>query len=124
MSPWKVIITSAFFTLFASFNQQAATAGEKGTMDFVQSILIANQMAIEQGDHKMVAIVGNGTITFSNSDGGPFTELTERPADPRAVSLKAQLDDLLLCIDGKPNRLATPAEALRVQKLVETMLSA
>ena len=74
MSPWKVIITSAFFTLFASFNQQAATAGEKGTMDFVQSILIANQMAIEQGDHKMVAIVGNGTITFSNSDGGPFTE--------------------------------------------------
>ncbi len=74
MSPWKVIITSAFFTLFASFNQQAATAGEKGTMDFVQSILIANQMAIEQGDHKMIAIVGNGTITFSNSDGGPFTE--------------------------------------------------
>lgn len=58
------------------------------------------------------------------SDGGPFMELTERPADPRAVSLKAQLDDLLLCLDGKPNRLATLAEALRVQRLVETMLSA
>jgi predicted dehydrogenase len=56
------------------------------------------------------------------SDGGPFTEMTERPDDPRAVSLKAQLDDLLLCIAGQPNRLATPDEALRVQKLVETML--
>ena len=56
------------------------------------------------------------------SDGGSFTEIVERPEDPRAVSLKAQLDDLLLCIAKKPNRLATPEEALRVQKLVETML--
>jgi predicted dehydrogenase len=56
------------------------------------------------------------------SDGGPFVELAERPADPRAATLKAQLDELLLCIAGKPNRLATPEEALRVQKLVETML--
>ncbi|MYM55304.1 Gfo/Idh/MocA family protein [Thalassovita mangrovi] len=56
------------------------------------------------------------------SDGGDFSELTTRPADPRAVSLKAQLDDLLLCLAGKPNRLATPEEALRVQKLVEAML--
>ena len=74
MSPWKVIIISAFVTLFVSFNQQSATAGEKGTMDFVQSISIDSQMAIEQGDHKMIAICGNGTITFSNSDGGPFTD--------------------------------------------------
>ncbi|MEJ6707496.1 MAG: Gfo/Idh/MocA family oxidoreductase [Amylibacter sp.] len=51
-----------------------------------------------------------------------FTEINERPQDPRAVSLKAQLDDLLLCIDGAPNRLATLHEALRVQKLVEVML--
>ncbi|NKX43952.1 Gfo/Idh/MocA family protein [Roseicyclus persicicus] len=57
------------------------------------------------------------------SDGGPFAELAERPADPRAVSLRAQLDDLLLLLDGQPNRLATPAEALRVQKLVEAMLA-
>lgn len=56
------------------------------------------------------------------SDGGAFVERCERPGDPRAVSLRAQLDDLLLCIGGKPNRLATPEEALRVQKLVETML--
>lgn len=57
------------------------------------------------------------------SDGGPFEEIAERPSAPRAVSLKAQLDDLLLCIGGKPNRLATPEEALRVQKLVERMLT-
>ena len=56
------------------------------------------------------------------SDGGRFTETVERPADPRAVSLKAQLDDLQLCIAKEPNRLATPGEALRVQKLVEKML--
>ncbi|TDK48708.1 Gfo/Idh/MocA family protein [Antarcticimicrobium luteum] len=57
------------------------------------------------------------------SDGGDFSELGERPADPRAVSLKAQLDDLALCIAGEPHRLATPQEALRVQKLVEQMLA-
>jgi predicted dehydrogenase len=56
------------------------------------------------------------------SDGGSFAEIGPRPADPRAVSLKAQLDELLLCIAGKPHRLATPAEALRVQMLVETLL--
>ena len=57
------------------------------------------------------------------SEGGPFAEVGERPSDPRATSLKAQLDDLLLCLDGKPNRLATPQEALRVQILVEQMLA-
>jgi predicted dehydrogenase len=58
------------------------------------------------------------------SDGGPFVEMGATPADPRAVSLKAQLDDLLLCMAGRSNRLATPEEALRVQVLVETMLQA
>jgi hypothetical protein len=59
----------------------------------------------------------------ARSDGGPFVEVAERPADPRAASLTAQLDDLLLCVRHQPNRLATPAEALRVQTLVETMLA-
>lgn len=58
------------------------------------------------------------------SDGGPFEEVAPRPEDPRAVSLRAQLDDLLLCMKGEPHRLATPQEALRVQKLVEQMLAA
>lgn len=57
------------------------------------------------------------------SDGGPFIEMGERPTDPRAVSLKAQLDDLTLCIAGQPSRLASPDEALRVQMLVEEMLA-
>jgi predicted dehydrogenase len=56
------------------------------------------------------------------SDGGDFHEIRARPRDPRATSLKAQLDDLLLCIADQPHRLASPREALRVQNLVETML--
>jgi predicted dehydrogenase len=59
----------------------------------------------------------------ARSDGGPFIEIAARPADPRAVSLKAQLDDLLLLLRGEPARLATPAEALRIQRLVEAMLA-
>ena len=57
------------------------------------------------------------------SDGGAFARIGEEPADPRAESLKAQLDDLSKLMRGEPNRLATPAEALRVQKLVEAMLA-
>ncbi len=59
----------------------------------------------------------------ATSGGGPFTPTAPPPIDPRATSLKAQLDVLLLCINGKPHRLATLEEALRVQKLVEKMLA-
>jgi hypothetical protein len=37
--------------------------------------------------------------------------------------LKAQLDDMVLLMNGKPNRLATIQEALRVQILIEGILS-
>ena len=83
-----------------------------------------------QPDRQEVTIKGSKTSRRISdfyidalSDGGPFTELGKRPSDPRASSLKAQLDDLLLCIEKKPNRLATLEEALRVQKLVETILA-
>ena len=56
------------------------------------------------------------------SDGGPFVEVAERPADPRAASLNAQLDELRLCLANRPHRLATLNEALQVQTLVEAML--
>lgn len=56
------------------------------------------------------------------SDGGAFVPVGEDPEDPRAASLKAQLDDLVLLCRGEPNRLATPQEALRVQVLVESIL--
>ena len=35
----------------------------------------------------------------------------------------AQLDNLLLCPDGKPNRLATLQEALHVQKLIAVIVT-
>lgn len=57
------------------------------------------------------------------STGGDFKEITTDHHDPRATSLKAQLDDLVLLINGKVNRLATLSEALRVQILIETILS-
>lgn len=59
----------------------------------------------------------------ATSDGGPFVAAAQDPQDPRASSLKAQLDDLVLLCEGKPNRLATLKEALRVQILVEGILT-
>ena len=57
------------------------------------------------------------------TSGDKFVSLRDEPKNPRAVSLKAQLDDLFLNIKGLPNRLATIDEALRVQILVEGILS-
>ena len=56
------------------------------------------------------------------SSGGPFVLTDTIPDDTRATSLKAQLDDLTLLMAGKPNRLATIDEALRVQILIEGIL--
>ena len=56
------------------------------------------------------------------SNGGNFEPVGEEPDDPRRVGLKAQLDDLVLCLKGHPHRLASLEEALRVQRLVEKML--
>jgi len=57
------------------------------------------------------------------SDGGDFITLREPPKDSRAISLKAQLDDLSLHLAAKPNRLATMKEAFRIQTLVESILA-
>ena len=54
---------------------------------------------------------------------GEFISLREEPLDPRALSLKSQLDDLSLKLKGLPNRLATLEEALRIQILIEGILS-
>ena len=58
----------------------------------------------------------------AESGGGEFIMLRDAPSDPRAISLKGQLDDLSLNVKGLPNRLATIQEALRVQRLVEFIL--
>lgn len=57
------------------------------------------------------------------SSGAAFEPLGQEPADPRAESLRAQLDDLALLVAGKANRLATLDEALRVQILIEGILA-
>jgi hypothetical protein len=57
------------------------------------------------------------------SSGGRFEPSSSGPTDTRATGLQAQLDDLVLLMNGKPNRLATIQEALRVQILIEGILS-
>lgn len=58
------------------------------------------------------------------SDGGAWQalETPDPDEDPRARALRDQLDELARCVAGEPSLLATPSEALRVQKLVEAML--
>ena len=56
------------------------------------------------------------------SDGGDFIPCREEPLDPRAVSLKGQLDELTKLYKKESNRLATLDEALRVQLLIEGIL--
>ena len=60
-------------------------------------------------------------VTVSN--GGDFIALEMPSKDPRATSLKAQLDNLSLHLAGEPNKLATMDEACRVQTLVENILA-
>jgi predicted dehydrogenase len=57
------------------------------------------------------------------SSGGRFEPSSSDLTDTRATVLKAQLDDMVLLMNGKPNRLATIQEALRVQILIEGILS-
>jgi hypothetical protein len=57
------------------------------------------------------------------SDSSDFIAVREPPKDPRAISLKAQLDDLSLHLAAKSNRLATMEEAFRIQTLVENILA-
>ena len=56
------------------------------------------------------------------SNGGEFLSLRNEPKDPRAVSLKAQLDHLFLNYKRMPNQLASLDEAYRVQTLIEAIL--
>ena len=95
-----------------------------------QPVSIMASVGGAQPDRQEVTIKGSHisrrVAEFSidmESDGGPFTAIEAPPDDPRAVALKAQLDQLALCIACKPHRLATLDEALRVQRLVEQMLA-
>ena len=93
-------------------------------------VTIMGSVGGAQPDRQEVTIKGSKTSRRISdfyrdtvSSGGDFTPATPDPADPRATSLKAQLDDLVLLMNGKPNRLATIQEALRVQILIEGILA-
>ena len=95
-----------------------------------QPVSIMASVGGAQPDRQEVTIKGSHisrrVAEFSidmESDGGPFTAIETPPDDSRAVALRAQLDQLALCVAGKPHRLATLDEALRVQRLVEQMLT-
>lgn len=82
-----------------------------------------------QPDRQELTIMGTKTSRrISNfyqdsiSDGSDFNPVPPE-GDPRSVNLQAQLGDLIKLMNGQPNRLATPAEALRVQILIEGMLA-
>lgn len=93
-------------------------------------VTIMGSVGGAQPDRQEVTIKGSKTSRRVSdfyrdtvSSGGDFTPATADPTDPRATSLKAQLDDLVLMMAGQPNRLATVQEALRVQILVEGILA-
>jgi predicted dehydrogenase len=58
----------------------------------------------------------------SASTGQAFQPLVHRSDDPRSAALSLQLNDLTQMVAHRPHRLATLAEALRVQHLIEAML--
>ena len=60
---------------------------------------------------------------LSISEGKSFEAVYPPPTDPRAVSLKAQLDELDKAIRRDAHKLATVREALHVQELIEAMLA-
>jgi len=128
LGPLKVVSAYPFYPQQADLCETHLLARLESVSGLPVTIMAAVGGA--QPDRQEVTIKGTKTsrrITdFSVegvSDGGPFIGIGAAPDDPRAISLNAQLDELLLCIGGQAHRLATPREALRVQKLVEEMLS-
>lgn len=93
-------------------------------------VTIMGSVGGAQPDRQEVTIKGTTTSRRVSdfyrdafSTGDHFEAMGVDPDDPRATSLKVQLDDLALLMAGKPNRLATIQEALRVQILIEGILA-
>ncbi|TMM49592.1 Gfo/Idh/MocA family protein [Sulfitobacter sabulilitoris] len=83
-----------------------------------------------QPDRQELTIKGSATshrisefFREAVSDGGPWEPVRADPADPRADSLRAQLDQVARMMAGHDHLLATPQEALRVQILIEGILA-
>ena len=93
-------------------------------------VTIMGSVGGAQPDRQEVTIKGSKTsrrisefVIDTVSSGGRFEPSSSDPMDTRATGLQAQLDDFVLLMNGKPNRLATIQEALRVQILIEGILS-
>ncbi|MEM7545303.1 MAG: Gfo/Idh/MocA family oxidoreductase [Pseudomonadota bacterium] len=62
-------------------------------------------------------------FSLSTSDGGPWQDIPPPEGEPRAIALGGQLTEMHKAMQGAPHLLATPAEALHIQELVEAMLT-
>ena len=83
------------------------------------NLIVKNSLLKDQKKSRKVAEFYKDSVSVGEN----FIPVREEPKDPRAVSLKSQLDHLELKINNKPNNLATIDEAFRVQNLVEEILS-
>ncbi len=61
---------------------------------------------------------------LQSSDGGEWLQEFPEVEDPRVEGFGLQLDNVAAWMDGQPNVLASAADALGVQELVEAMLGA
>ena len=61
---------------------------------------------------------------LQSSNGGDWMQEFPEVEDPRVESFGLQLDNVAAWMDGEPNALASAADALGVQELVEAMLGA
>ncbi len=94
-----------------------------------QPVTIMLSVGGAQPDRQELTIKGSAIshrisefVHEATSDGGPYIPVPADMSDPRATSLKAQLDEFAKLMAGEPSRLATPREALHVQILVEDIL--
>jgi predicted dehydrogenase len=95
-----------------------------------QPVTIMLSVGGAQPDRQELTIKGSASshrisefVHEATSDGGPFISVPADMSDPRATSLKAQLDEFAKLMAGQPSRLATPREALSVQILIEGILA-
>ncbi len=61
---------------------------------------------------------------LQSSVGGEWQREFPEVEDPRAEGFRLQLDNVAAWMDGQPNALASAADALGVQELIESMLGA
>lgn len=61
--------------------------------------------------------------SLTTSDGGPWRDAMAPDADPRATSLRRQLDNVALWLRGEAHLLPSARDALSVQRVIEGLLA-